>query len=118
MTNRFDSLIGIPWYRPQRYNAARRRMADAALLPASYEVWLERAEQRENETRSSGATPNRVYVDDDVFATYCAEKNIVLDSKARARYAADFCASTFKANVPDYGNPGFWPGPIPRRKRT
>lgn len=112
MTNLYDQLVGIPWYRPERYHEARSRMTDAALIPASYNVWRQGAEKREHDTRSAGATPKRVYVDDDRFVIYCTARNLTLDSKARARYAADFCASTFKANVTDYANPGFRHGAI------
>lgn len=114
MTNLYDQLIGLPWYRPERYDEARSRMADSALLPESYDIWREGAEQREHDTHSSGATPLRVYVDDDGFVTFCAEKNLILDSKARMRYAAHKCLS-FKSNVADYEHPDFWPGAIRRK---
>lgn len=117
MTDRYDSLIGIPWYRPERYDDARRRMADADLIPDSYDVWRERAEKREQDTVSAGKTPRRVYVDDDLFVDYCGVKNLILDGKARSQYALDFCTQVFKPNVADHSNPGFWPGPIPRRRR-
>jgi hypothetical protein len=117
MTNRYSSLIGLPWYRPERYDQARSRMADGSLMPESYHVWLKRAEEREHETNRPGCATQRVYVDGDEFVTYCAGKNLVLDGKARTRYAADFCAQVFKANMADYNHATFWPGPIPRRKR-
>ena len=106
MTDLYDQLIGIPWYRPERYNDARARMADAASLPESYNLWLERAEKREQETRTAGATPERVYVDDERFIAFCAEREIIRDGKARSRYAADWCRQS-RANVTDYANPYF-----------
>jgi hypothetical protein len=106
MTDLYDQFIGIPWFRRELYDNARITMADSASLPEIYDVWLERAEKREQQIRSSGATPNRVYVDDDQFVVFCRERNAVLDSKSRMNFAAQW-ALGMKANVTDYEHPGF-----------
>jgi hypothetical protein len=115
MTNLYDKLVGIPWYRPERYDDARGRMADADSLPISYDVWREGAEQRENDIRRSGSSTERVNVDDDIFVTFCAERNLMLNSKFRMAFVGDRVAHGTKANVTDYENPFFRHG-AKRRK--
>ena len=115
MTGRYDSLIGIPWFRPDRYDAARLRMTDADRLPPAYADWLMMAEQRERREAQAGHTTLRVYVDDDTFLAFCREKGVAPDSPARSRYAANHHAGHIKAAVASYRHPGFWPGPKPRR---
>lgn len=107
MTDLYDKLIGIPWFRPERYDVARARMADVDRLPPVYDVWRQRAEEREEKVRREGNTPNRVNVDDDRFVDFCAERNQVLDGKARSNYALARTAGVNQKNVTDYDHPEF-----------
>ena len=107
MINLYEKLIGIPWFRPERYDAARARMADADRLPPTYDIWSQRAEQREHDVRREGSSVRRVYVDDDKFVTFCAERNLLLDGKSRSDFALAEVARSTKANVTDYENFGF-----------
>lgn len=115
MTNLYDQLIGIPWYRPERYDSARARMADRDSLPETYDVWLERAEQREQETRSAGHSVRRVNVDDDLFVIFCRERDILLDRKARSDFAVAEVARGTKANITDYMHTDFRHGALRKK---
>lgn len=106
MTKLYDSLFGIPWYHPELYAAARLRLADAVLLPESYNVWLEGAHEREEKARRAPAAPMRVYVDGDELLAFCADKGLVVDRASAQRYAQAFCAR-FKANQTSYAAPWF-----------
>lgn len=106
MTGLYDNLCGVPWFRRERYDVARASMAAADRLPAGYDLWRERAEQREQDIRRAGGTPHRVNVDDDAFIAFCAGRGQLLDSKARMQFAAAGCRG-FQANVTDYENPLF-----------
>jgi hypothetical protein len=107
LTNLYDKLIGIPWFRPERYDAARARMADADRLPPTYDLWCEGAEKREQQVSREGSASRRVNVDDDRFVGFCAGRGYLLDSKARTRFALADTAHHTKANVTDYDHMWF-----------
>ncbi len=119
MTSLYDNLEGLPWFRPELYDDAIARMADAASFPVAYDLWLQRAVEREHELNRAGQATARVYVDDDLFVGYCRVKGFILDSAARKRFALQRVAEGAKANVTDYRNPGFRHGALrlPKRRR-
>ncbi len=115
MTNLYDTIAGIPWFHPERYDVARATMADADRLPLTYDDWLAGAERRERRERASGKAPERVFVDDGAFVTWCREHKRPLDRKARSDFATGHEVGHTKTAVPDYEYPGFYPGP--KRKK-
>lgn len=118
MTNLYDKLIGIPWFRPELYDSARVRMNDVDRLPPTYDLWLEGAKQREEQVRREGSSARRVNVDDDLFFSFCAERNLLVDAKARVAFAMAEVARGTKVNVSDYEKPGFWAGAKwPKRRK-
>ena len=107
MTNLYDTLIGVPWFRAENYDEARARMSDAAQLPETFEEWLSRAEERERNFHRTGVTVERVYVDDDRFIEFCGNSDQPLNSGARQKFAMTKVARSTKANLADYKNPLF-----------
>ncbi len=99
MTGLYRNGCMLPWFRRERYDEARARMADADRLPASFDEWLEHAERREQQRIRAGLSVHRVNVDDDLFVRFCAERHEPLDGNARMRFAADHRIGMFNPNV-------------------
>jgi hypothetical protein len=106
MTRLYDQLIGVPWFRRDRYDEAKARMADPESLPATYDDWLTKALKREAFTHSNRETPNRVLVDDDEFFNYCLAMGAPPNRVWRSRYALERTRYN-GANVPLYEHPTF-----------
>lgn len=121
MTNLYGQFIGLPWFNEDSYARVRAMMADADDLPASYEVWRERAEHREQDTRGDGVSTTRVHLDGDVLIElikWCAARDLPVDRKARERFARDWATRSAQANRTSYDHPFFRHGAKHRpRKR-
>lgn len=81
------SAIAIPWYDRASYGRLRRRMADGTALPRSFDGWLKRAKQVEQQHRACGFTPVSVHLDLDEWPAWCAAHGHQLDSAGRTAYA-------------------------------
>ena len=86
------SAVGIPWYAPEDYAAARAIMADRESRPLTYEDWLHRILQTEREQIAQGHTVLRIIIDPRKFPGWCAIRGLSLDTKARAAFAAEEAA--------------------------
>ncbi len=80
---------GIPWIERENYNFFRRRMADSLQFPPRWEDWREKMEADEKDVRQRGYIPIRVVMEPLVFAAWCIERAIPMDSYARLMYARE-----------------------------
>jgi hypothetical protein len=77
---------GIPWYEREDYPQILALVEDPHVLAPAYDQWLAAARNNEQEAERAGVTVVRVAVKPDVFARWCAEHGLRLDSRARMRF--------------------------------
>lgn len=81
--------IGLAWYRREDYPAIRAIMADPHSLAASYDLWLQAAENNETVARQAGLRTVRVVIEPEPFLQWCRDKGLAPDAAARRDYAAE-----------------------------
>jgi hypothetical protein len=96
-------IVGIPWFKPDSFSAARAVMADGAALPEQYGDWLREAEGVRAEAEDAGHHVLKVMIEPKEFSLWCRARNIPADAKARVRFA-NFAAFREAGFVS--GNPG------------
>jgi hypothetical protein len=85
-------IIGVSWYSREDYPRARAIMADAHVLPETYEAWRELAEPQERNVKATGVTVVRAIINPDEFSAWCAARRLTIDAKARATFANEVAA--------------------------
>ena len=83
------AVVGIAWYRPERYNRVREVMADGISFPKTHASWSQKAGRMERELGRQGFAPERVEVDPDEFARWCAGRELAPDSAARDAFVQE-----------------------------
>jgi hypothetical protein len=64
-------------------------MEDRHNLAQSYEQWLMAAQNNELVAHQAGLEVEKIMIEPDAFAQWCAAKGLALNSAARTRYAAE-----------------------------
>jgi hypothetical protein len=82
-------VMGIVWYLEQDYPAVLRLMADAHLLPRSFQQWQDKAQRAERDLRAQGITPVRAILDPAAFPEWCRRNGQQVDAKGRMAFAND-----------------------------
>jgi hypothetical protein len=77
----------VCWCRREDYERVRRMMRDPHNFPASFDEWLDLAEQQFAQFAAQGFLIEKVILDPDHFAAFCAATKIEPDQQARMRYA-------------------------------
>lgn len=81
------AIAGMVWYRLEDYADALAVMEDRNKLPSTYSLWRMRAEQAEKEQHRLGRSTTRVYIKPAEFVTWCRERGLNIDAKARNEFA-------------------------------
>jgi hypothetical protein len=89
-------LVGIAWYREADWPRLRALFTDADELPRSYAEWHASAERLVAELDRGGLTAERVPLDPDAFASWCAAQGLAPDAQARSRYAGEAVAAKLR----------------------
>lgn len=71
-------------------------MADADLLPASYDQFVKQAEAAEQRLRAEGWIIHRVDLDPDQFLAWCTARNVDADAQARLAWGNAAVASLYR----------------------
>jgi hypothetical protein len=87
------SVTGLPWYARADYPTLLRLFSDPDKLPATYDAWLQRAEQVENQLQRAGLAVARIRIRPVPFAAWCKERNISPDQAARLTFANETARS-------------------------
>jgi hypothetical protein len=90
------SVLAVPWYRREHYDRILAVMEDGHLLPASFDEWLERAEQLLKQAAHQGVIPVKAHVDPEPFVDWCRERNLRLDSNSRSQFANTVAAAMYQ----------------------
>ena len=86
-------VSALPWYARADYPILLRLFSDPDRLPASYDAWLQRAEQVENQLQRAGLAVARVRIRPVPFTAWCRERNISPDQAARLTFANETARS-------------------------
>jgi len=81
--------IALPWYSRETYPGILAVVADRHNFAATYDQWLMAAENNELVARQAGLEVDRVMIEPEAFARFCAEKGIAPDSAARMNYVSE-----------------------------
>jgi hypothetical protein len=74
-------VSALPWY------DRRDLFSDPHILPATYDAWLNRAEQTESRLQKAGLAVARIWIRPVPFAAWCRERNVSADQRARLTFA-------------------------------
>lgn len=80
---------GIPWYEREDYRRVLEVMADADLLPPTYEKWRYKADRLERDIQRLGGIAIRAQIDPDAFVRWCAARGLNVDADARSQFASE-----------------------------
>lgn len=86
-------VSALPWYARADYPTLLRLFSDPDKLPATYDAWLERAEQVENQLQRAGLAVARIWIRPVPFAAWCRERNVSPDQAARLTFANETARS-------------------------
>ena len=79
---------GICWYRRKHYARIRAIMIDSETYPENYDAWLAAAETAEAGFHAEDRIVYRIYLDPDIFVTWCAAHDLYPGDQARMLYAS------------------------------
>jgi hypothetical protein len=81
--------IGLPWYSRENYPGILAVVADRHNFASTYDQWLMAAENNELVARQAGLEIDRVMIEPEAFARWCAAKEIAPDGAARKTYVSE-----------------------------
>lgn len=81
------AIIGIAWFKREDYAALKRLSSDGNTFAATYDDWLQSAEQLIEKFRTDGQAFQKVYIDPNTFPAWCATRGLEVNSQARIRFA-------------------------------
>lgn len=87
--------IGLSWFREEDYPALLDIFEDSKKMPPTWKEWLKGAEKAEKGMKAQGSPTERVYIDPDTFADWCAENDCSVDSQGRHKFIAVTLASKY-----------------------
>jgi hypothetical protein len=79
--------IALPWYRRGDYPLLLALFSDPQNLPESFEAWLQHAEHVEKQLQGVGFAVVRISILPQPFATWCRERGVSADQRARLTFA-------------------------------
>jgi hypothetical protein len=84
-----EMVIAVVWYRPEQWRRVRDIATDADELEANYAEWVQGAEEKLKQLRSSGLRVEKVDVDSEKLVLWCNERGLENNGQARSLYAAE-----------------------------
>jgi hypothetical protein len=84
-----EMIIAVVWYRPEQWQRVRDIATDADELEASYAQWVQVAEEKLKQLRSSRLRVEKVDVDSEKLILWCNERGLENNGQARSQYAAE-----------------------------
>ena len=82
-----QAYFPVSWYRSEDYDRARAMMDDANNFPASFEDWLQLANDQIAKFAAQGVVVEKIILDPEEFRAFCAGQKIKPDQQARMSYA-------------------------------
>jgi hypothetical protein len=82
-----SSVVALPWFRRADYAALLMLFTDSEKLPETFDVWLQRAEAVEMQSKNAGLSVIRILIEPAPFAAWCKKRRVLPDQRARFAYA-------------------------------
>lgn len=79
--------VGMGWYSRENYARILAVMADAHVLPSTFDEWIKKAEAGEQSLSAQDRIVHRVDIDPDQFLAWCTSRNVDADAKARMAFS-------------------------------
>ena len=79
--------MALPWYARADYPDLLKLFNDPDKLPATYDAWLQRAEQVKRQLLRAGLAVAKIWIRPIPFAAWCRERNISPNQAARLTFA-------------------------------
>jgi hypothetical protein len=79
-------VTALPWYARGDYPVLLKLFSDPYSLPATYDAWLERAEEMERKFEAAGFGVARIWIRPIRFAVWCKERHVSPDKEARLAF--------------------------------
>lgn len=89
MTIAPKTVVALPWFHRQDYDALRASMRDAAELPENFADWEQRETALEEATVANGTDVQRVMLEPAAFEGWCRAHARQADAHARRDYAEE-----------------------------
>ena len=83
-------VVGMAWYRREDWKKLKALFTDAHKLHRTYDEWLKAAETGVKTLTAQGHIVEKVHIDPDEFAGWCAMRGLNIDAKARTQFANEF----------------------------
>lgn len=84
-----ETAVGFAWYQRHQWGRLRELAADAEGIEENYDAWLTSAKRSLATVKSQGLSVERVQVDVEEVAAWCARAGRRFDGKARSEYVAE-----------------------------
>lgn len=85
-----DRLVtALPWFLGDEYASLLLLVTDPEKLPDKFADWLQRAEATEKHLQSNGYTVVRSVIRAAAFASWCKQREVSPDQRARFAYAKE-----------------------------
>lgn len=84
-----NPVVAFAWYDAQQWARLRAIAADVEALDDRYENWLKQAEDAVAKLRDRGIHAQRIAIDVDSAAAWCAARGRPFTSSSRAEYVAE-----------------------------
>ena len=82
-----ELVTGIAWYRPEQWQRLREVSADGQELEQTHAEWLAVATKTLTDLEREGFSVRKVDVDLEELLTWCGQKGMPVDGRARASFA-------------------------------
>jgi hypothetical protein len=82
-------VLGVAWYRADQWQRFRALASDIDALHETYAEWETNAIEKLRELHALGIVARAVPIDVDELAQWCRERNLALDSAARAQFVVE-----------------------------
>ena len=86
---RFDTIVGVAWYRPDQWQRLLEVAVDRDLLHDTYAEWVAEATARFQELQRMGIPVRKVEVDVEELVQWCDEQQQKVNGEARSMFAAE-----------------------------
>ncbi|NOT49550.1 MAG: hypothetical protein HOP17_17640 [Acidobacteria bacterium] len=82
-------VVGIGWYSREQYDTLLEISDDVDELEPTYEEWAAAAEKAFQNSVTAGISMERVPVDVEKLLSWCSERGLPVDGKARSQYVVE-----------------------------
>ena len=81
--------VGIAWFRKEQWSRLLSVSTDRDNLEKTFDEWSRAAEKQLTAMKAAGKEIEKIDVDVEELINWCEKKNVPIDGKARARFAAE-----------------------------